>query len=219
MKLVIFNGSPRGKSSNTKILLEHFRNGLEANGGELKSYDYLIHEKNLSEQVQHFKNADNIFIAFPLYTDSVPGIVKKFIEEVGNFDGSGKRILFLVQSGFPEGIHSEGVKKYLQFLTKRWNMKSMGIIIKPGVEGIQIMPKAMTKKLFQKMNLFGVQIALTQKIDEFVLEKLAMPYKFSKFRILVFRIMKIIGLANFYWNGNLKKYNAFEKRFDAPYLD
>ena len=219
MKLAIFNGSPRGKNSNTKLLLEHFRNGFETNGGEVISYDYFIQEKKINDQVQHFKEAENIFIAFPLYVDSVPGIVKKFIEEIGNFDGSGKRVLFLVQSGFPEGIHSEGVKKYLQFLTKRWNMDLMGIIVKPGVEGIKIMPKWITKKLFQKMNLFGAQIALTQKTDEYDLKKLAKPYKFSKFRIMVFKIMKIIGLANFYWNMNLKKHNAFERRFDSPYLE
>lgn len=218
MQLAIFNGSPRGNNSNTRLLLEHFQRGFNTNGGEVVSYDFLIQEKHLDEQVQRFKQAENIFIAFPLYTDSVPGIVKKFIEAIGNIDGTSKRILFLVQSGFPEGVHSEGVKKYLQLLTKRWNMDLMGIVIKPGAEGIQIMPASMTKKLFQKMNSFGAQIATNQRIDEIELKKLATPYKFSKSRILLFRLLKLVGLADFYWNHNLKKHNAFQKRFDAPYL-
>ena len=219
MKLAIFNGSPRGRGSNTKLLLQHFCNGFEANGGKVILTEYLIKQNSINEQVEHFKNADNIFIAFPLYTDSMPGIVKRFIEEIGNFDGNGKQILFLVQSGFSEGIHSEGVKKYLELLTKRWKMKSMGIIVKPGVEGIRIMPKWMTKKLFLKMNNFGSQIAILQEIDKNDITKLAKPYKFSKFRLGVSRLMQITGLANFYWNSNLKKYNAFDRRFDAPYLE
>lgn len=219
MQLAIFNGSPRGKKSNTALLLKHFREGFTENGGEVVSYDYLIQEKKLAEQVEHFKQAQTVFIAFPLYVDSMPGIVKKFIEEIGKYDGRGKKILFLVQSGFPEAVHSEGVKKYLQFLTKRWNTECLGIIIKPGVEGIQIMPGSMTKKLFGKMKIFGSQLIKEGKLKEQDLQKMAKPYKFSKGRLLVFRLMRKIGLANFYWNKNLKEHGAYQKRFDAPYLE
>jgi hypothetical protein len=30
-------------------------------------------------------------------------------------------------------------------------------------------------------------------------------------------MMAKTGLTNFYWNSNLKKNGAFEKRFDKPY--
>ena len=40
MKLAVFNGSPRGKNSNTRILLEHFQNGFENNGGEVTSPEF-----------------------------------------------------------------------------------------------------------------------------------------------------------------------------------
>ena len=113
MRLAVFNGSPRGHKSNTSVLLKHFLNGFQNNGGELESIDYLIQEKNIKEQVANFKSAENILLAFPLYVDSVPGMVKKFIEEVGNFNGEGKHILFFVHSGFPEGIHSEWLPIFL----------------------------------------------------------------------------------------------------------
>ncbi len=218
MKLAIFNGSPRGVKSNTKILLKHFQKGFVENGGEVSSEDYLIQEKHLEVQVLRFKEAQNIFIAFPLYVDSVPGIVKQFIEAIGKFDGSGKKILFLVQSGFPESIHSEGVKKYLHLLAKRWKMDCLGVIVKGGVEGIQIMPASMTKKLFQKMEIFGKQLAINKSIVNDGLDKLAKPYKFSKSRMAIFKMMQTTGLANFYWNKKLKEHGAFEKRFDAPFL-
>ena len=218
MKLAIFNGSPRGASSNTKILLTHFQNGFEKRGGVVTSTDFLIQEKHLEEQVQHFKEAENIFLAFPLYVDSVPGVVKKFIETIGKFDGSGKKILFLVQSGFSEGIHSEEVKNYLTLLTRRWNMDFLGVIVKPGVEGIQIMPKVMTKKLFQRMEMLGSNLAEKGELNEIIIEKLSKPYKFSPLRIFMFKLTQLTGLNNFYWDKTLKGNGAFEKRFDAPLL-
>lgn len=217
MKLAIFNGSPRGNKSNTKILLSHFQSGFENEGGEVTSTEFLIQEKHLEEQVQHFKDAKNIFLAFPLYVDSVPGMVKKFIESIGNFDGTGKKILFLVQSGFPEAIHSMEVKNYLIALSKRWKMECLGVVVKPGIEGIQIMPEMMTRKLFKNMELLGVKLAKYEMVDKQIIEKLARPYKFSYFSRKIFEIMRLTGMANFYWNKKLKENDAFEKRFCAPY--
>ncbi|QGY42737.1 hypothetical protein GM418_03435 [Maribellus comscasis] len=219
MKLAIFNGSPRGNNSNTKILLSHFQKGLERAGGSVTSIDYLIQEKHLEEQVKHFKEAETIFLAFPLYVDSMPGMVKQFIETIGNFDGSGKKILFLVQSGFPEAVHSMEVKNYLLLLSKRWKMECLCVIVKPGVEGIKIMPEMMTRKLFKKMEFMGNEFGMKRKLDEKDLAKLSGPYKFSKFRLGVFGLMQKTGISNFYWDKNLKKNNAFEKRFDAPYAN
>ena len=219
MKLAIFNGSPRGAKSNTKLLLEHFQEGFTKFRGEVISYDYLIQEKNISKQTEHFKTAENIFIAFPLYVDSVPGIVKAFFEEIGNFNGQNKNILFLVQSGFPEAIQSEGVKKYLENLCVRWNINCLGIIVKPGIEGIQIMPGWMTKKIFARMNNFGQQLATNKIINQKDIQHLAKPYKFSKTRLLMVRIFSKLGFINFYWDKNLKKHGAFDRRFDAPLLE
>ncbi len=218
MKLAIFNGSPRGNNSNTKILLGHFQKGFENNGGIVVSSDFLIKEKHIEEQVQHFKEAEAILLAFPLYVDSVPGMVKNFIETIGDFDGSGKEILFLVQSGFPEAVHSEEVRNYLLLLAGRWNMKCLGVVVKPGVEGIKIMPGMMTGKLFKKMYFIGSQLAKDGEINKEILGKLARPYKLSSLRKAFLKLMQLTGTNNFYWDKNLKKNKAFEKRFDAPYL-
>ena len=218
MQLAIFNGSPRGKNSNTKVLLDHFLSGFKANGRNTVSTNYLLQQKHLKKHVQRFKDAEVVFIAFPLYVFTVPGIVKKFIEEIGDFNGSGKKIIFLIQSGFPEASQSDTVKKQMEFLAKRWKMENLGIIIKPGAEGIRLMPEIMTKKLFKQMNLFGKQLAQNEKLDEADLKKIATPYKLSKFKIMVQKLLQKTGLTNFYWNMNLKKNNAYERRFDAPYL-
>ncbi len=218
MKLAIFNGSPRGKNSNTTILLNHFQKGFADNGGQVTTYDYLINEKQLKKHVWDFRSAEAILLAFPLYIDSMPSIVKAFIEEIGNYDGVGKKVLFLVQSGFPESVHSTYVKKYLELLADRWGMENLGVIIKPGVEGLKMKPESWNKKVYQGMKRFGTILALDKSLDERLLKKFANPFRFTKFRITIFNMLKYTGLVNYYWDFNLKKNNAFGNRFDMPYL-
>jgi len=142
-----------------------------------------------------------------------------FIEEIGNFDGSGKKILFLIQSGFPEASQSDTVKKQMEFLAERWKMENLGIIIKPGAEGIRLMPEIMNRKIFKQMNSFGKQLAQNGKFKKADLNKIATPYKLSKSKIKLQKLLQKTGLTNLYWNINLKKNNAFKRRFDAPYLE
>jgi len=41
MKLTVFNGSPRGKGSSTRVLLEHFLHGFMTAGGNTNVEKYL----------------------------------------------------------------------------------------------------------------------------------------------------------------------------------
>ncbi len=219
MKLAIFNGSPRGKNSNTSVLIQNFRKGFEANGGEIVSYDLLIRENRLEEQLENFRKADCIFIAFPLYVDSLPGMVKKFIEEVGEFDGTNKNIFFLVHSGFPEAVHSRAVKKYLTFLAKQWKMNLLGIIVKPGSEGIRMRPEKANQKLFGQFQQLGRSLARNKTLDINILQQLEKPFKFPKFILLIFSLLKPTGIFDRYWNMKLKENDAYKNRFAAPYID
>ena len=148
MKLALFNGSPRYKKSNSKILLEHFLKGYNRINPEQVPVHYLARYKEEETYRIAFQQADAVLIIFPLYTDSMPGIVKQFFESlVASEIQPGKKIGFIVQSGFPEAVHSIYVERYLKKLTQRLKGEYLGTVIKGGVEGIQIMPPWMTKKL------------------------------------------------------------------------
>ena len=125
---------------------------------------------------------------------------------------------YIVQSGFSEAIHSRFVEKYFIKLTKRLNSEYLGTIIKGGVEGVQVKPGWMTKKLFDFFNKLGKIYGETGKFDEKIINQLAKPEKLTAGAILFYKILDKTGLTNFYWNSLLKKNNAFEKRFDTPYL-
>lgn len=218
MKLAIFNGTPRHRKSNSKLLIEHFLKGYNDICSQPVQVHYLANLKQRDEQNEIFKNAEIVIIFFPLYTDCMPGIVKEFFEGVLELKiASSKKIGFVVQSGFPEAIHSIYVERYLEKLTKRIQCEYLGTTIKGGVEGIQIMPAAMTKKLFGRFESLGEYFAKNEEFSPEIKKRLRKPFKMSPMRIFMFNLIARTGLTNFYWNSNLKKNNAFRNRFDKPF--
>lgn len=181
---------------------------------------YLNRVKDIDKFANLFQEAEQVLLASPLYTDAMPAIVKTFIESLEPLCGreGNPDIGFIVQSGFPEAIHSQYVKKYLEQLAQRLGCKYTGTVIKGGVEGIQAKPAWMTRKLFNSFFDLGKTFGQTGKFDERIVRKLAQPVRMSKFRLWFFKLLMKTGLANFYWNSMLKKNNAFEKRFDKPYV-
>jgi len=221
MRLTIFNGSPRAKGSNTKILLEHFTNGFMTDKNNQFELAYLNRTNDTEKHVELFRHAEHVILAFPLYTDAMPGIVKHFIEALEPLCGKKENpaIGFIVQSGFPEPIHSRYVEKYLAKLTDRLGCKHTGTVIKGGVEGIQVKPAWMTRKLLQTMYQLGVDYSAAAKFNEEIIHKLASRDKIPKFALSIIKPMTKTRLMNFYWDSQLKKNNAFERRFARPYSE
>nr|WP_321355175.1 NAD(P)H-dependent oxidoreductase [uncultured Draconibacterium sp.] len=219
MKLAIFNGSSRGKTSNTEKLLNYFQDGFLNSRGEIKSVDYLIQEKHLESQVQRFKEAESILLAFPLYVDSVPGVVKQFIEAIGNFDGTGIRIYYFVHSGFPEAIHSEGLVRYLELLTKRWKMEYGRMILKPGTEQMRMRPEKKNRKLFRDFEKLGRHLAASGELEPKILNKFKEPYVYSKSALPVIRLLIKFGVIDSLWKKVLKENHVLDRSFDTPLLN
>ena len=217
MKLAVINGSPRNKKSNSKILIDNFLSGYGSVCSDNVPVHYLAGSKTKGEEENIFLNADIVFVFFPLYTDCMPGIVKEFFETISELKYTGdKKIGFVVQSGFPEAIHSIYVERYLEKLTKRLKCEYLGTIIKGGVEGIQAMPPWMTKKLFSNFRELGVYFANNNTFSPDIKNSLQKFYKMSAGKQLLYSLLSKTGLANFYWNSELKKNGVFQKRFDMP---
>jgi NAD(P)H-dependent FMN reductase len=217
MSLAIFNGSPRKTQSNSTLLINYFLNGYYDNSTYNHSIHYLAFATKAREHVEAFVEADTVIIIFPLYTDAMPGQVKFFIESLEGVESKGKKVAFIVQSGFPEAYHATFVEKYLEKLSRKMGWEYLGTLIKGGVEGIQIMPPSMTRELFSDFEKLGSYFARHQCFDPKIAAKMRTPYRFSLTRRIVFRLMMLLGLSDFYWNSKLKQHNAFDKRFDAPY--
>ena len=221
MRLVLFNGSPRGKESNSRALMEHFSRGfLETENNQIENV-YLNRTGETKRHLEYFKQADRIILVFPLYTDAMPGIVKHFIEALQPFAGreGNPPLGFVVQSGFPEPAHSRPVEAYLKKLATRLGSDHIGTVIRGGVEGVQVLPPWMTRKLFSYFYELGREFGTTGSFNRDIIAKLTPWERLSPYRRIFYRIGSWLGLTQMYWNMKLKQNNSFEKRFARPYDD
>ena len=106
MKIGIVNGSPRGKKSNSEILIKYLCSLLE--GHKINKY-YSFSSKINSEIKSEIHNADVLIFSFPLYIDSIPSslldILLKFEEE--KIINSKTKIYCIVNNGFFEGKQNQ----------------------------------------------------------------------------------------------------------------
>ncbi|MBN1978050.1 MAG: flavodoxin family protein [Anaerolineae bacterium] len=218
-RLTVFNGSPRGKTGNTQIMLEQFAGGFEANAGRSHETYYLNRASNAERSRQAFAEAEHVLLGFPLYADAMPGIVKAFIETLEPFCGreNNPSIGFLVQSGFPEAIHSRYVERYLEKLSVRLGCPYSGTIVKGNGEGVRYTPPEKNRALFETLHQLGATYGQTGQFDPVLLGKLAKPERFPKWMAPVFRVMLKTKIANMMWDNSLKENGAYERRFAKPY--
>jgi len=221
MKLTVFNGSPRGQHSNTRMLLEHFLDGFMTSKDNTYELAYLNHLKSRDKFVTMFGEAECVLLAFPLYTDAMPAMVKTFIESLEPLCGreGNPAIGFIVQSGFPEAIHSRALERYLEKLARRLGCRYIGTVIKGGVEGIRTMPSMMTRGLFKSLYLLGRKFGETGSFDRQIVLNLGKPERLTGLRLLSFRLIGRYLSRSKYWDRKLKENKAFDKRFARPYTD
>lgn len=218
MKLVIYNGSPRREKSNSTILIHRFLNGYHKIIDNDVEVHYLAKTKNKQKQLEDFSNADAVLIIFPLYTDAMPGIVKEFFEVLlRNKPAKRIKLGFIVQSGFPEGVHCDYMKQYLKKFTSRIDCYYLGTLTKGGVEGIQVMPPFMTRKLFERFHEFGEHFARTGEFSAEIMKVLRKPYMLSFPKRMIMKVLSSLGMTNFYWNSHLKKHKVYHQRFAKPF--
>lgn len=216
MKLTIFNGSPKPGEDNTGVLAARFAEGFtEAKGNSCETYK-LNRFGDLDEAVKIFHDAGCVIIAFPLYNYAMPAIVMEFIERVGRANNTMSRgkIGFLVQSGFPEAVHTRALEKYLEKLAGLLHREYLGTIIKGGCSRLAASP-AKFAKVLSDIGIIGERFGETGQLDAKLVARFAGHDRLSfapKF------IMKGIALLmNTYWNPQLKKNGVYRARDDRPY--
>jgi len=208
--MLIFNGSPRGEESNSYVM----SNWFEYN--KLYSLKYIKKHPNY---LQEIKNHEKIVFIYPLYVDAMPGLVKEFLELIeDNVDlVKDKEFLFIIHCGFPEAVHLRTVEKYHTMLKDRFNLKRLDTILSPGSEGVRLMPDSMNKKRRLRLVSLVDEFRSGKELSKKTLNKLAGAEKLSTFKKVLYKVGNILGLTNMYWNSQLKKNNAYKKRYDRPY--
>lgn len=103
MKIVLVNGSPKGRGSNTQIMAEAFLQGAQAAGAEtlniflaekeirycrgcfscwLKTPGRCIIDDDMKSIMAEAEGADVLVLASPLYIDTISGMLKVFMDRL-----------------------------------------------------------------------------------------------------------------------------------------
>jgi len=214
-RLTLFNGSPRGRRGNTPILLDQFARGFS---GEIEMHN-LVRINETDKFVQAFAEAECALIGFPLYTDAMPAVTKHFIEALEPMVGrlNNPPLGFLVQSGFPEGLHSRYVERYLEKLAARLGSPYLGTVVRGNGEGTRMMPPEANRKLFENLQALGAGLAREGRLNPQVLAQIAAPERFPLYLWPVFQVFLRLPIAHFYFDDMLKKNGVYERRSFRPF--
>jgi multimeric flavodoxin WrbA len=216
-RLTLLNGSPRGKRGNTPIFLEQIAKGF---GGPSETFQ-LVRLKKTQQMVQAFANSECVLLGFPLYTDAMPGMVKHFIEALEPLAGrkNNPSIGFLVQSGFPEGLQSRYVERYLEKLARRLGCPYLGTVVKGNGEGVRQMPPNVTQGLFEELQALGAGLAQEGRLDAQILRRLAAPESYPAILGPFFQLFLRLPMAHGYFDEILKKNGVYAERFARPFAE
>lgn len=220
-ELTVFNGSPRGGSGNTEHLIRALCDGYRLAGGAVSEPTlYLREESRHAEHVRAFSHAGRILLAFPLYTDAMPGLVKAFIEELEPLceREANAPIAFLVHSGFPEGTHSRRIERYLERLAGRLKQPYLGTIVKGNSEGIRHRSSDENEAMFARLRTLGADLVDGRPMTADALAALAAPERFPWWMVPIGHVMLRLRKAQSFWDEQLKKNNAYDQRFARPYI-
>lgn len=211
MKLTIFNGSPRGKNSNSSRMIPWIIDE------SLEDICYLNKLSLHESYMESAKSADALLFVFPLYVDSMPGITKSFFElmETHKEIFYEKPVYYIIHSGFPEMIQSKTLSRYLNYFSlKVMNMDYRGTVIIAGSEAMQMAPDGAFRKLQSKLKIVGNAISNREIIPDNINILINKRDRLTAFQQFLFNINP---LKNFYWNYRAKQHGVKINLLDQPY--
>lgn len=219
MQLTIFNGSPRGKGSNSEVIIKWLTEGLQQNQGIDINAFYLNKTKEHQSYIGKLQASDIALIVFPLYTDCMPGVVMEFIEKLEPLRKSlpGVKIGFIVHSGFPEAAQLRYVEKYLEWLADELGVGYIGTVVMGGSEGIRTTSPEKMKGKIELFNELGRRLPQENKFNAELVKKISGMEKMGKIMASIFKLVTKTGIINVEWDRELKKNNVYNDRFAKPY--
>jgi len=219
MHLLLLNGSPKGESGNSRYLLQLLLEGVNETPSHTHEFAELVRVKQHRDYVESFAKADVVIMAFPLYTDMMPGIVKAFIEELEPLCGrEGNPALgFIVQCGFPESIQLRAIEAYLEKLARRLGCRYLGTALRGGGGSVRSMPAFMARSFIENVHALGRSLAETGEFNPDVVGRFAGSEKLPLLRLWSMGTIGDRMARFFFWHREMKRNGVFERRLTQPY--
>lgn len=189
MKIIAINGSPRGKSSTTYLMVEEFFKGAQ-NQGAITEH-ILLSQMNIHHcvgcltcwtqtpgacvfrddmQKINFMNCDLIIYATPLYADNVSGLLKNFIDRSISHRIPGQmppKIMVIANCGYPGQVQFDALKLLFRRMASHIRTDLIAEIYRDGGPLLQdVKFESIIIKYKQLLQQAGKEIAQNLKISE-----------------------------------------------------
>jgi len=168
------------ESLGTYLLEQLHDKGFETE--KLFIHKSLKSDKSQEELLGSIRHADIVVIAFPLYVDSLPYLVIKTMELIERNrqlkkNISKKRLLCIVNCGFPEVNHNKTALAICSQFAKEVNFKWIGGLALGGGEAIKGKPlikiKGMARNIIKSLDLTANAIYSDQLISQEAIDEMA----------------------------------------------
>jgi len=213
MKLIAFNGSPRGTSSNSARIISWITN--EASDTALYLRKQALFESYLKESEQ----GDAFLFVFPLYVDSMPGITKAFFEEMERNKTifKDKPVYFIIHSGFPEMVQCRSLSRYTAYFSKKvMEMDYKGTVIIGGSEAMQMAPDQAFGRLQANLKLVKKAILMGEALPEDLNLRINRKERMNWLQRALFTITPGF-LKHFYWHHRARQHKGKINLRARPY--
>jgi hypothetical protein len=221
MRLLVYSGSPRRKTGNTRVFVDQILAGWREVETDKPEVVYLYPDPLRTDPSVSFASADIVLIAMPLYVDAMPSGVMEFIAALAPVRNLAHKpaLAFFVQSGFPEACHSRPFEIYLEKLARRLECPYLGTIVRGGGEGIKDQPPAATRRLFADFRKLGSDLARTGAMDATLLRKIAGVERFNAIGRVIIRLIIAPLIGRLFWTAQMKKNGVAHLARRQPHAD
>ena len=216
MHLVIISGATRPQSkSNTAKVIAAFQRGVEENGNTTEVW-YLSDRRQWKRAANAFEQNERILIAFPLYVESIPGILLEFLSGLTPKQAPGTKLAFLIQGGFPEASQSRCCEAFLETLPAQLGCDYAGTLIKGDMFGTSLVDEKNREKMLAPFTQMGRTFAQTGSFEKAAVDAFAgLEYMPEKQIRMYNRVGKHISR---FFMGHIARKLGCKGRLDArPY--
>lgn len=129
MKILMIVGSPKKGHSTSEKIGDYVCRRLTYNHEiDMISISLILQDKDVGKKLVNMaKSANLLLFTFPLYVDSLPAPLTKACEILsGSIEGSGKKVVSICNSGFPEPIHNNMALDILKNFTRKTGLVWVG---------------------------------------------------------------------------------------------
>lgn len=217
--LLLLNGSPRGPHANTVKMLSRLAEGWRSAEGSEPELLHLARPAEFAQALAAFPETGTVVLGMPLYTDAMPGLVMTFIEALAPRVGAaGNPVLaFVVQSGFPEALHSRPLERYFEKLARRLGSPYAGTIVHGWGGGLGAIPDHAVTPLWSNLRKLGAQLASEQRFGEHELRAVAGLERLSTVAAFGAALALRTPLGRRVWDRKFRRLGTWQSRFAAPY--